>query len=67
MDDEDFAAQHADQYIGCVACRASHHESAYCPCGQCFFCLMRTKPGAVEHTEHGTFVSCPCNRHILWD
>jgi hypothetical protein len=64
---ETFAFEHAEQYLGCCSCRESHHETSFCSkCGQCFHCLIGVK-GRVNHTEYGTFVSCPCGSKVLWD
>ena len=66
--DEQFALEQSDQFLGCVACRESHHDTSFCQkCGQCFFCLMRKGTREVRHTEMGTFVNCPCGSDILWD
>jgi len=59
---EDFAQEHADQWIGCVACGASHHNTSFCPkCGRCFY----TQP--VSNDEVGTFVYCECGEVSWWD
>lgn len=61
-DPEDFAEQHADQWLGCTACKRSHHNTSFCrSCGRCFY-TQTTK------TEEGyTFVYCECGNNDLWD
>ena len=71
--DEEHAFQYADQYVGCVSCKKSNHETSFCQkCGQCFFCLMggdKTLPKEKKRVIHGeyTIVCCPCGAEILWD
>jgi hypothetical protein len=63
-DSEQFAMEHADQWRGCVECKESHHESAFCPvCGKCYF---RAK-SYNNDPEIGTFVTCQCGYKDLWD
>jgi hypothetical protein len=62
--EEQWAGDHPDQYRGCVACKKSHHETAFCKCGRCFF------QGEVKqvHLAHGlTIVKCACGRTSIWD
>lgn len=60
---EKHSEQYADQYLGCIECKVSHHDSAYCSCGECFFV------GSIEHDpEYGTFVKCfGCGKVSWWD
>ena len=63
---EDFAEKHADQHLGCVKCRGSHHESSFCMCGRCFHQYIGTK--RLSHDGIiGTIVHCECGRNVLWD
>jgi hypothetical protein len=59
---EQHAQMFADQHIGCVACKESHHETSFCECGRCFF-----KAPVIDNSEMGTFVTCECGQSHLWD
>lgn len=67
MIDEEFAVKHADQHLGCVKCRKSHHVTAFCHgCGRCFFQYIGTKRLHHDHVV-GTVVGCECGKRVLWD
>lgn len=60
---EQFAEQHAEQWLGCVACGSSHHKTSFCPkCGKCYFTARE-----FDNTPHGDFVTCQCGHRDLWD
>lgn len=69
---EAFAEQHADQWVGCIQCKESHHETGFCQrCGQCFHALIGVRDAKgrrlVDNSDAGTFVHCPCGSVIMWD
>lgn len=59
---EQFAERHCDQWRGCITCKESHHISAFCRCGRCFF-QGKLRDGG----ELGYFVDCACGETDLWD
>lgn len=60
---EAFAYWHADQWIGCVQCKRSHHVTSFCKCKSCFFTAK-----IREQSDHGTFLMCrKCRSINLWD
>jgi hypothetical protein len=61
--EEIFAYQHPDQWIGCLACGKSHHQTNFCACGSCYF----TAPSIKQDDEGWTFVKCKCGKTNLWD
>jgi hypothetical protein len=66
MTSETFAEAHADQWLGCVKCKESHHTSSFCPkCGRCFFQYVGTR--RCHNDEVGTFVGCECGTVSMWD
>jgi hypothetical protein len=63
---EQFAFEHADQWLGCVACGVSRHATNFCAkCGACYFCLLER--GRVEHAGEYTLVFCSCGDTLIWD
>lgn len=58
---EEFAATYSDQWLGCPACKESHHTDSFCSCGRCFH------QGEIDHDEYGTVVHCECGKAHWWD
>lgn len=63
--EEEFAAKNAEQYIGCVECKRSHHKTSICPnCNRCFF---NQKIIYDKENIHAPIVNCKCGKTYLWD
>jgi hypothetical protein len=62
---EQFAFEHADQHIGCVRCKESHHISNICQ--SCYRCFFKEKYVTDKNGYHSPVVFCSCGKKYLWD
>ena len=63
--EEQFAFENADQYLGCSACKKSHHISSVCKnCYRCFFVGKRFPDKSGMFAD---VVKCKCGKTYIWD